>query len=99
LRLLHFLSIAVLVARFVRRDWKGSMTPLLRGAVRCGENSLEIYCFGVLLAFGGEVLLAKVTSGIAMQIAVSIGGIILMIAFATLLTWLATGSRQFPKLF
>jgi hypothetical protein len=99
LRLLHFLAIAVLVARFVRRDWKGSMTPLLRGAVRCGENSLEIYCLGVLLAFGGEVLLAKVTSGIAMQIAVSIGGIILMIAFATLLTWLATGSRQFPKLF
>jgi hypothetical protein len=99
LRLLHFLAIAVLVARFVRRDWKGSMTPLLRGAVRCGENSLEIYCLGVLLAFGGEVLLTQVTGGIAMQIAVSIGGIILMIAFATLLTWLATGSRQTPKLF
>jgi hypothetical protein len=99
LRLLHFLAIAVLVARFVRRDWKGSMTPLLRGAVRCGENSLEIYCLGVLLAFGGKVLLVQVTSGIAMQIAVSIGGIILMIAFATLLTWLATGSRQSPKLF
>jgi hypothetical protein len=99
LRLLHFLAIAVLVARFVRRDWKGSMTPLLRGAVRCGENSLEIYCLGVLLAFGGEVLLVRVTNGIAMQIAVSIGGILLMIAFATLLTWLATGSRQLPKLF
>lgn len=99
LRLLHFLAIAVLVARFVRRDWKGSMTPLLRGAVRCGEHSLEIYCLGVLLAFGGKVLLVQVTSGIAMQIAVSIGGIILMIAFATLLTWLATGSRQWLKLF
>jgi hypothetical protein len=93
LRLLHFLAIAVLVARFVQRDWKGSMTPLLRGAVRCGENSLEIYCLGVLLAFGGEVLLARVTSGIAMQIAVSTGGIILMIAAANFLTWLATGSR------
>ena len=98
LRLLHFLAIAVLVARFVRRDWKGSMTPLLRGAVRCGENSLEIYCLGVLLAFGGEILLVRVTNGIAMQIAISIGGITLMIAFATLLTWLANGSRQLPKL-
>jgi len=98
LRLLHFLAIAVLVARFVRRDWKGSMTPLLRGAVRCGENSLEIYCLGVLLAFGGEILLVRVTNGIPMQIAISIGGITLMIAFATLLTWLANGSRQLPKL-
>jgi hypothetical protein len=96
LRLLHFLAIAVLVARFARWGRKGPMTPLLRGAVRCGENSLAIYCLGVLLAFGGEMLLARVASGIAMQIAISIGGIILMIAVASFLTWLATGTGSLP---
>jgi len=98
LRLLHFLAIAILVAKFVRPDWKALTTPLLRGVIRCGENSLEIYCLGVLLAFGAHVLLVEVSSGLAMQIAVSIGGILIMIAFATFLTWIAIGSRQRPKL-
>jgi hypothetical protein len=98
LRLSHFLAIAVLVAKFVRPDWKGLTTPLLRGAIRCGENSLEIYCLGVMLALAGHVLLVELSGGVAMQIAVSIGGILAMIVFATLLTRIAIRSRQSPKL-
>jgi len=38
LRLLHFLALAILAARFVPHTWRGLMTPVMRGAMRCGEN-------------------------------------------------------------
>jgi hypothetical protein len=99
LRLLHFLAIAILVAAFVPREWKGLATPILRGAIRCGENSLEIYSAGVLLSLGGRILLVKVSSGFAMQVAVSISGVAVLVAIATLLTRIKIASRSEPRLF
>ena len=98
LRLLHFLAIAVLVAKFVPSDWRGLATPVLRGAVRCGENSLEIYCLGVLLSLAAHVLLTRLSGGVAAQVAVSAVGILMLVAFATLSTWIGIGSRRQPKL-
>ena len=85
LRLLHFLAIAVLAAWLVPRNWRGLMTPVMRGAIRCGQNSLPIYCLGVLLAFASHMVLLDISGGLAMQIALSLAGIAAMIATATLL--------------
>ena len=85
LRLLHFLAIAVLAAWFVPRNWRGLMTPVMRGAILCGQNSLPIFCLGVLLAFASHVALLDISGGLAMQIALSLGGIVAMIAIAMLL--------------
>ena len=57
----------------------------MRGAICCGQNSLPIYCLGVLLAFAGHLVLFDISDGLAMQIAVSFVGIAAMIATATLL--------------
>jgi hypothetical protein len=99
LRLLHFLAIAVLVARFVPQDWLGLSNPVLRGAIRCGENPLEIYCLGVLMSLGAQMLLTDVSSGIVMQSIVSVCGIVLLVMFATWSTWIGKASCQQPKLF
>lgn len=99
LRLLHFLALAVLAARFVPRDWRGLMTWPMRAAIRCGENSLQIYCLGVVLALAGQIVLSDVSGAVAMQIVVSLGGILIMVATATLLTWIAVVSKQRPGLF
>jgi hypothetical protein len=85
LRLLHFLAMAVLAAWFVPRNWRGLTTPVMRGAIWCGQNSLPIYCLGVLLAFAGHMALFSISDGLAMQLAVSLVGIAVMIAAATLL--------------
>jgi hypothetical protein len=98
LRLLHFLAIAILVARFVPSDWRGLKAPLLRGAVRCGENSLEIYCAGVLLSLAAHLLVLRIAGGVASQIAVSAAGIFLLTGLATLSTWIIIGSNRKPKL-
>jgi hypothetical protein len=94
LRLLHFLAIAVLATWFVPRDWRGLMTPVMRGAIRCGQNSLPIYCLGVLLAFASHMALLDISDGIAMQIALSLGGIGAMIATAALLSLIGIKTKQ-----
>jgi hypothetical protein len=94
LRLLHFFAIAVLAAWFVPRNWRGLKTPVMRGAICCGQNSLPIYCLGVLLAFAGHLVLFDISDGLAMQIATSLVGIAAMIAVATLLNLISIKPRQ-----
>jgi len=94
LRLLHFLAIAVLAAWFMPRNWRGLTTPVMRGAIRCGQNSLPLYCLGVLLAFASHMALLEIADGLAMQIALSLCGIVAMIATATLLNLISIKPRQ-----
>jgi hypothetical protein len=98
-RLVHFLALAILVSRLTPPDWHGLMKPWMTAMIRCGENSLSMYCFSVILSFAGFVILTGISAGLAMQAAVSIAGIALMIVIATLLTWEAKLDRRGPKLF
>jgi hypothetical protein len=99
LRVLHFLALAILVSRLTPPDWHGLMKPWMMAVIRCGENSLAIYCLGVLLSFMGFVILSQFSSTIAMQVVINIAGIALMIAAATLMTWTSKLDRPGPKLF
>jgi hypothetical protein len=94
LRLLHFLALAVLAAWLVPRNWQGLTSPLMRGAIHCGQNSLPIYCLGVLLAFAGHVAMLDISNGLAMQLALSAGGIMAMIAVAKLLNLISIKPGQ-----
>ncbi|MDH2348408.1 OpgC domain-containing protein [Bradyrhizobium sp. SSUT77] len=93
LRLLHFLALAILAVWLVPRD-RQLRTPLMRAAIRCGENSLAIYCLGVLLALASQIALVDISNGLAMQIALSLVGILLMIAAATLLNSIRIKPRR-----
>jgi hypothetical protein len=98
LRVLHFLALAIVVSRLTPPDWHGFMKPWMMAMIRCGENSLAMYCLGVLLSFFGHVILVKISSAIALQVAVSMAGIAVMIATATLMTWTSKLDRRGPKL-
>jgi hypothetical protein len=93
LRLLHFFALAILAAWLVPCDWRGLRTPVMRGAIRCGENSLAIFCLGVLLALASHIVLVDISDGLAMQIALSLTGILVMIAAATLLNLIRSKPR------
>jgi hypothetical protein len=96
LRLLHFLALAILAVRFASHTWRGLMTPVMRGAIRCGENSLPIYCLGVLLALASHVALLDISDGLPMQIALSLGGILIMIVVAMLLNSVGIKPKRQP---
>ena len=87
LRFAHFLALAAVTVRFVPRDWPGLKWPILQPAIRCGQHSLEIFCLGVFLAFAGQFVISEYSGGPLIQIAISITGIIIMIATASLISW------------
>jgi hypothetical protein len=87
LRFMHFLALAFVVVRFTPRDWPGLQWRVWRPAILCGQHSLEIFCLGVFLSFLGHFTLTEVSNVLLMQVAVSIGGILVMIAVASLLRW------------
>src|SRR5271155_5022611 len=87
LRFAHFLALAAVTVRFVPRQWPGLKSPFLRPAIVCGQHSLEIFCLGVFLAFAGQFVIAESSGGPVLQTAISLIGIILMVATATLISW------------
>jgi hypothetical protein len=99
LRLVHFLALAIVVSRLLPHDWHGLMKPWMTAMIRCGENSLAVFCLSILLSFVGEVILREISGSIAMQAAITLAGIALMTAAATLMTWEARLDRRGPKLF
>ena len=87
LRFAHFLALAAVTVRFIPANWSGLKSPLLQPAIRCGQHSLEIFCLGVFLAFAGEFIIAESSGGPLTQAAVSVLGILIMIATANLISW------------
>lgn len=87
LRFVHFLALAALTVHFIPKDWPALQSRFLRPAILCGQHSLEIFCLGVFLAFAAHFARVEISGGIPMQIAVSVAGILIMIAAAALISW------------
>jgi hypothetical protein len=98
LRLLHFLALAVVASWLVPQGWRGLSTPILRCARCCGENSLPIYCLGVLLALVSQSNLFDISYSLSMQIVISLAGVLVMIVIAMLLNALGTMRERHPPL-
>jgi hypothetical protein len=96
-RLMHFLALAIVVLWFVPQDWRGLSTPVMRCARCCGENSLPIYCLGVLLALTSHLTPLDISGRLAMQIALSLAGILVMIVVARLLNAASNKRGRQPR--
>ena len=87
LRFAHFLALAALTVHFIPREWPVLRSPWLRPAVLCGQHSLEIFCLGVFLAFAAHFVMVEFYGGTAMQLLMSMAGILIMIGTALLISW------------
>jgi hypothetical protein len=96
LRFAHFLALGVVIVWFVPRDWSALEWPIFRPAIWCGQHSLEIFCLGVFLAFAAHFVMGEISSGVAMQLAVSVAGVGIMIAAAGLLSWYKSIEGRVP---
>jgi hypothetical protein len=96
LRILHFLSLAVITVWFVPRDWPLLKSRAVWPAVVCGQHSLETFCLGVFLSFAGHFLFTEISNRLPMQVAVSIAGIAIMVAAAALVSWYKRVERPGP---
>jgi OpgC protein. len=76
-----------LTVRFIPRDWPVLQSPWLRPAILCGQHSLEIFCLGVFLAFAAHFVMVEFYGGTAMQVVMSMAGILIMIGTALVISW------------
>jgi hypothetical protein len=95
LRFTHFLALAVIVSRYVPRDWEALKSKWLRPLILCGQHSLPLFCIGVFLSFAAHWILTQYSKGVWEQLLVSLSGILIMIAIA----WVLDRAKKVPDLF
>lgn len=96
-RVLHFVIIAFLVTRFVSKDWRGLEWKIFEPVIKCGQQSLAVFCVGIFLSFVGHFLLIMSSGSLLAQILVSCGGIIIMCAVAYYISWSKKQDKPLPK--
>jgi hypothetical protein len=94
LRLVSFLFLAIATVHFVRPDSAFLRSRWARPVIICGQQSLYIFCLGILLSVLGHFFLAEFSGGLIAQIAVNLGGMSAMIAVALMLEWFKAASRR-----
>jgi hypothetical protein len=97
LRIMHFLSLAVVVLWFVPRDLALLKSKAAWPMIVCGQHSLEIFCLGVFLSFAGHFVFTEVSNRLLTHVIVSIAGIAIMVGFAWLISWYRAVERRGPR--
>jgi hypothetical protein len=85
--LLHALALAWLVARFVPRDAGWMNRGVAAWLARIGRHSLEVFCLGLFLSWGATQVLALRPGNWAVDMAVTVGGALLLGAWAWVQQW------------
>jgi hypothetical protein len=96
LRFAHFLALATVTVWFIPRTWPPLSSRALYPAILCGQHSLEIFCLGVFLAFAGHFAMVEISGALWMQFAISVAGILTMIAAAALIAWYKRADERRP---
>jgi hypothetical protein len=96
-RFLHFVVIVILVIRFVPKDWPGLEWKVFDPIVKCGQQSLAVFCVGVFLSFVGHFELMMSSGSLLAQIFVSVSGIAIMTLVAYYISWSKKQDKPLPK--
>lgn len=96
-RFLSVLAAAVLVARLVPPRSRFLESRFAKPFVMCGRHSLHIFCLGILLSMLGYLIINEHYGGIALQGAVTAGGIAIMVALAALMDWFKAAGVTKPR--
>ena len=93
-RLIPFFAAVAVVAAVVPVDWAALRSSAARPLVLCGQQSLEIFCLGILLSASGHFVLSEYDSAIGTQILVNLAGVFAMCLTARMLDWYKTMGRM-----
>ena len=86
-RLLSFFILIYVVSYFVRGDSKLFKNAIGRAIISCGQQSLEVFTFGVFLAYSGTFFVKGFGGGRPLLVITEIFMLLLTVAFAYYLKW------------
>ena len=93
-RVLHLLILALLAVRLVPIDWRVLRSPALAPLIKCGQQSLEVFCVGVFLSFVAHFVLDATVDALASQLLIGAAGLAIMTAVAYYRSWSKSVDRQ-----
>ena len=96
-RFLHFIVIAMLVVRFIPKDWPALEWRGFDPAIVCGQQSLAVFCVGVFLSFVAHFMLTLSSGSVLAQIVISLAGIAMMTVVAYYISWSKRQDKPVPK--
>jgi hypothetical protein len=86
-RIAHLLALVVVITRFLPADSPMLRWRALTPPIRCGQNSLQVFCIGIVLSFCAQAVIELSLNSFLVQIFVGAIGILLMTAVAYCWTW------------
>ena len=87
IRLVPFFATVVVVGTLVPPNIKCLGSSMAKPLIWCGQQSLEVFCFGILLSALGHFLLSEYNSAIVTQLAVNVAGILALCLTAKMIDW------------
>ena len=98
IRVIPFFAAVAVVAATVPAGAAILRSSAAKPLVLCGQQSLEIFCLGILLSALGHFVLSEYDSAIVIQLLVNLAGILVMCLTAKMLDWYKTmGRTQAPR--
>jgi hypothetical protein len=96
-RVVHLIALAIVVTRFLSSDSPVLQSRLLAPLIKCGQNSLQVFCIGIILSFCAHVAIETSLNSFWVQIFVGSIGIVLMTASAYYWTWSQKRTGMHPS--
>jgi hypothetical protein len=81
-RVVHLMALAVVVTRFLAADSPIPQWRALAPLIKCGLNSLQVLCIGIVLSFCAHAAIERSLNSLWVQIFVGVTGILFMTASA-----------------
>ena len=93
IRLVPFFATVFVVGSLVTPNMKFLNSAITKPIILCGQQSLEVFCFGILLSALGHFLLSEYNSAIVIQLAVNIAGVLALCLTAKMIDWYKSAGR------
>jgi hypothetical protein len=98
IRVIPFFAAVAVVVIVVPANAAILRSSAAKPLVLCGQQSLEIFCLGILLSALGHFVLSEYDAAISTQLLVNLAGILVMCLTARMLDWYKTmGRTQTPR--
>ncbi|MDO9062502.1 MAG: OpgC domain-containing protein [Bradyrhizobium sp.] len=86
-RFLHLAILMIVGARLIPIDAPGLQAVIWHPLIKCGQQSLEVFCVGIYLSLLASFILQTTSAGILAQLLVGAGGLAIMTAVAYYRSW------------
>lgn len=86
-RVVHLASLVFIVVSLMPADWPGLKWPIFKPLIRCGEQSLPVFCVGLFLSFIAHFVFHFGSEGVLAQLLVGAAGLGILTIIAYYSAW------------